>query len=389
MRRREFALDNQTEQPTPYTMSAAPAPLPPPVSTATHVDIERLTAQMEALEQRLVEHLASLSTQANAARHDAERAKDDARTESSKAVETAEAMVRQVREALEADQNRLRHALDQRLAELSVASEWRTTELESRLVQRLQEEREQVGGQASTFAQKVAEVEGRLAWRIGELEQHIDRVVDGVEQYLTSSFADVRSEIDERIAGTTAALRTAEARLGEELTTQVAHLKTDLDVRLQELSARLTIEVTGLTDRIFTLEQRHLAVEAKNQSLAQRVAEIDVEAIDTMREKVTSLAGETVLVRIEMDRLTEGLEERFDKMNLRLVTMESKLDDDADISLSVQMERLEELERSLLELDPDRFATREELRQLLAGSLPAPSQNPDSTTAPYLRAVAD
>lgn len=387
MRRREFALDNQTEQTTPA--SAALAPLPPPVSGATQLDVERLTAQMEALEQRLVEHLASLSTQANAARHDAEQAKDDARTESSKAVETAEELVRQVRETLEEDQNRLRHAIDQRLAELSVAGEWRTTELEARLVQRLQEEREQLGGQETTLAQKVAEVEGRLAWRIGELEQHIDRVVDGVEQYLTSSFADVRADVDERIAGTTAALHAAEARLGEELTTRVTHLRTDLDVRLQELSARLTIELTSVIDRIFALEQRHLAVEAKTQSLAQRVGEIDVEALDAMREKVTSLAGETVLVRIEMDRLNEGLEDRFDKVNLRLVTMESKLDDDADISLSVQMERLEELERSLLELDPDRFATREELHRLLGGTLPAPSPNPDSPAAPYLRAVAD
>jgi hypothetical protein len=69
------------------------------------------------------------------------------------------------------------------------------------------------------------------------------------------------------------------------------------------------------------------------------------------------------LVRIEMERLDTAVTERLDAVALRVTDVETQLvDATADVSTAVQLERLEELERAVIEIDPTKFVTRSEFQ---------------------------
>ena len=73
------------------------------------------------------------------------------------------------------------------------------------------------------------------------------------------------------------------------------------------------------------------------------------------KEQEMAAVGEAMLVRIELDRFTANTDEKIDRSNLRMAEIEAKLSDTMDVTAVVQLERLEEIERALVELDPAQF----------------------------------
>ena len=65
-----------------------------------------------------------------------------------------------------------------------------------------------------------------------------------------------------------------------------------------------------------------------------------------------------MLVRIEIDRVSATTDERLDRASLRMAEIESLLGDEMDVSATVQLERLDELERAISALDPDQFVRK-------------------------------
>ena len=76
-------------------------------------------------------------------------------------------------------------------------------------------------------------------------------------------------------------------------------------------------------------------------------------AINAVKEQLSSAVGEAMLVRIEVDRFMAAQDEKFDATALRMSEIEAQLADSMDVGEAVQLERLEEIERALLELDPE------------------------------------
>ena len=74
-----------------------------------------------------------------------------------------------------------------------------------------------------------------------------------------------------------------------------------------------------------------------------------------------------MLVRIEIDRMAANTDEKLDKATLRMAEIEAQLADEMDVSAAVQLERLEELERAIVELNPDQF-----VRKTDPGARPSP-----------------
>ena len=71
--------------------------------------------------------------------------------------------------------------------------------------------------------------------------------------------------------------------------------------------------------------------------------------------------------------LSQGPGNSLPWTNLRLADMEATLaDTDMDVSTAVQLERLEEIERAITELDPSRFVLKDD----------APSPSTDGTNQP-------
>jgi predicted nuclease with TOPRIM domain len=65
------------------------------------------------------------------------------------------------------------------------------------------------------------------------------------------------------------------------------------------------------------------------------------------------------LVRIEVERFQKSMGESMDKTLGRIVDLETQLQEQhMDVETAVQLERLEEVERALIALDPSQFVRR-------------------------------
>jgi hypothetical protein len=162
---------------------------------------------------------------------------------------------------------------------------------------------------------------------------------DAIDHRVTALDATV----DDRVAA-------AESRVDERLAVVAARVADDLGPRLE-----------GLDTSLAALTADHERTAFNVLTLQDRLGEIDARALDMLRERVSTVAGEAALARIEMDRLTAGLDDRFDRILQRLGSVETKVTSDSEVEMSVQLDRIDELERALAELDPDRYVLRDEL----------------------------
>jgi hypothetical protein len=116
----------------------------------------------------------------------------------------------------------------------------------------------------------------------------------------------------------------------------------------------------ALSKRIVDLEAKLLEAGDRMDDMQKDIAKVDEEAINAVKEQLSSAVGEAMLVRIEVDRFITTQDEKFDATSLRLAEIESQLVDTMDVSEAVQLERLEEIERALLELNPNQFVRKVE-----------------------------
>ena len=94
-----------------------------------------------------------------------------------------------------------------------------------------------------------------------------------------------------------------------------------------------------------------------------------------------------------MERFQKTIGETIDKTNMRLVELETSVQDQAlDVDTAIQLERLEEVERAIIALDPAQFVRRNELPGVGAApdaerlgrcpARPAPTRSPHRSAHP-------
>ena len=222
----------------------------------------------------------------------------------------------------------------------------------------------------------------------GQMVNHINSVTTAIDARLERITADVNGSFDERFAtvvmridevSATAARQQAEVsnivgtrvdaseeritermlgletRLGDEIGQRVA----DIDAHVGRIGAGLDDAVITLNDRIAKADARFTEVEAEFAAIREDLANVDADAIDEIKEKVSSALGQAELVRIEMDRFQETIKENLEQTAIRLTEIETTVQDQhMDVETAVQLERLEEVERAVLMLDPDIIAER-------------------------------
>ena len=115
-----------------------------------------------------------------------------------------------------------------------------------------------------------------------------------------------------------------------------------------------------LNDRISSQDDRFIAIDQRMDEVEQKVKGVDQAALDELKAQLSTAAGEAMLVRIEMERFEKTVNERSDKLAVRVTDVETQLADATmDVSTSIQLDRLEEIERALIELDPNKFVLKE------------------------------
>ena len=103
-----------------------------------------------------------------------------------------------------------------------------------------------------------------------------------------------------------------------------------------------------------------------------------------------ALAGEVELIRIETERFQESMGQTMDKAVVRIVEVETQLQEQhLDVETAVQLERLEEVERALIALDPNQFVRRSDVAATSSSvDLDADDRNSSDVDEAVQRALA-
>jgi predicted nucleic acid-binding Zn-ribbon protein len=379
-----------------------PSPLPPPAPAASHDDVVLVATRLATVEQQLSSYFSSIATQANATRLAAESARHEARADLEALATSVRAAIEQLTSQSADDRRALRLALDARLADIGSHQDWRFAELEARL-DRVAQDAGAVdnNGAAATGGPTSAEIDQHLAGALGPvaarvealgtevtrvaeemrridtngaaLHQYVSRMKGLVEAtaaetvdarlvelraQIGSSLDALKGDVDTSIAAQRNAVEIALADVHAQVATGQAGVEAatdrlaDLDTQVAALRGGVDQTLAALSARMTEMQDAHSAATDRLARVEQATAKVDAKEIDHLREKMQTAVGEAVLMRIEMDRLSGSLDERFDSVRVRLSEVESQVADNMDISTAVQLERLEELERAVLFLTP-------------------------------------
>lgn len=202
-------------------------------------------------------------------------------------------------------------------------------------------------------AQVTSELDGRLTLvssRVDEISAQAARHQAEVANVVGSRVDQAEDRINERIV-------TAEARITDSMGQRIA----DIDAYVGRVSAGLDDSVAVLSERIAAADARFDEINGAFEAMHAKLDSLDVDAIDEMKDRVGGLAGEVELVRIEVERFQKSMGEQMDKSIGRIVELETQMQEQhMDVDTAVQLERLEEVERALIALDPGQFVRRED-----------------------------
>ncbi len=203
--------------------------------------------------------------------------------------------------------------------------------------------------------QVAGDLDGRLSGlstRVDEISAQAARQQSEVSNIVGQRVDQAEDRINDRINST-------EARINEEVGQRVA----DIDAYVGRVSVGLDESVVMLSDRIAAMDRKFDEVDQAFADINARLGAVDVDAIDEMKDKVASALGEAELLRIEMERFQKTIGDTMDKTNLRMVDLETAIQDQTlDVDTAIQLERLEEVERAIIALDPAQFVRRNEIQ---------------------------
>ncbi len=201
-------------------------------------------------------------------------------------------------------------------------------------------------------SQMADDIQARVATEVSVMRPLVDEIDSSVRRFQREISTQVSSRLNEAEDRFNSRLMAAEARMKETAGAQIA----DVQAHVGRVNAHIDDTLAVLNNRHEQVNERFEEADAKLEALAESVRGVDSGALDEMREKVSSAVGEAMLVRIEMERLEKTVSGRTDELTVRITEVETQLiDATMDVSTAIQLDRLEELERAVLELDPSRF----------------------------------
>jgi hypothetical protein len=338
-------------------------------------------------------------------------------------------------------QSELQRVLEGRLNEFGAASKARHDELNTRLGKVADEANVGIGATVEAAARPILKqlehrqdkvesdlvnLDGsirRFDEQAGQMVNHINSVTAAIEARLEKVTTDVNASFDDRFANVviridevsaiaarqqaevanivSSRVDASEERVNERLRGLEGRINDEIGQRVADIDAHVGRIGAGLDDAVITLNDRIAIADAKFADVERQIAQIredlsnlDADAIDEMKDKISSALGQAELVRIEMDRFKVEIKESQDKTALRLTEVETTVQDQRmDVETAVQLERLEEVERAVLMLDPDilrsepvmnsvpTYAPEPEITYEPAAATPTPAPSPEPVAA--------
>lgn len=216
----------------------------------------------------------------------------------------------------------------------------------SEVTQQMETKQEEL---ADTVKTDVASQLAILKQLVEENDSAVRKFQNEVGQTVTSRLNDAEDRFNQRMLQ-------SENRVKEESGQKIA----EIDLHVSRVSNNLDESLAVMNDRISAIDDRFVELERQIREIEESVSGIDQNAIEELKEKMSTAAGEAMLVRIEMERFEKTVNERSDQLAIRLTEVETNLQDASlDVSTAVQLDRLEHLERAMAELDPDQFLRKD------------------------------
>ncbi len=355
---------------------------PPTPSTATAASTEALaTTIANTVERQLTQYVASMTKEVEA--------RLLANEQSTDAYTTA-----------------LKTALEERLAEFAKHQQTSLTELQNQLLASptgggggmgggidsgelvtLREQIDSASAAAHARIDELAKSSRRFDEQASALVQHVNDTSQALTQRMDEGSHALANAVEERFNFVRTALESMAPEMQRQLAEQATTLAARVDFTDNKITDRMLameervneqtgtkiagLEATigrigsGFDEAIAALSQRMLELENNlgqvilhTNVLTETIGQVDAKAIEGIREQLSAAVGEAMLVRIEIDRVSANTEEKLDKAGLRMAEIESLLGDEMDVNASVQLERLDELERAISSLDPEQFVRK-------------------------------
>ena len=425
---------NQLNQALPDPTSAGDAPLSdghappsgqtPVVASAAPAGLAEAQAGaiLSAVEQQLTRYFGAMAARADAVQQAGEAGRLELVTHFQQQIDGLKAELQQSRAANEGYEQALQAAIEERLTEFAAGQQWRVGEVESRIeriseeitlnlpnqieavnaplqqrfdrttellanrIEELQVAARRFDEQSSAVVNHVNETTASLSRRLDDtgrnVAAHLDERSMALSQRLDDAVAGMRTHVGEQVSGFGRKIEDTENKIIDRALAMEERINEQTGVRLAGVEATIGRISSGIDDAIVALSHRVIEMENQNNAviaqidqIASKVDSIDQDAINNLREQMSSAIGESMLVRIELERVASSTGEQFDKFNVRLAELAADIAESTmDVSTAVQLERLEEIERALVELDPDQVVRKADLAD--AGSTPSANGAP-------------
>lgn len=207
------------------------------------------------------------------------------------------------------------------------------------------------GTGAGAIEALVGTIAGAVEHQLQQYAAQVQQRLATLQQQLVEQSTMLTQRIDFTEHKVTDRMLAMEDRVNDENGTKIANLEATIG----RIGAGFDEALGALSQRMLDLENRLYAVDDALGALRDKMADMGDEGIAALKEQMSAAVGEAMLVRIELDRFTANTDEKIDRSNLRMAEIEAQLSDSMDVTAAVQLERLEEIERALVELDPAQF----------------------------------
>ncbi len=350
------------------------------------------TSLVAAVQAELERHASAVVAEVDRLRDDAARDREAMRADLIEQVRAVAHMVEQVQARGDGQADKTRATLEQRLTESEARQTRRLDDLSSGipglvqaaarpLMQELRDDQEALAYKVDgldTNLRKFDEQAARMVTYFNDVTQQMElrqeELGESLKVDLASRIETIQNLVEENDSvirrfqsevslGTSQKINDAEDRFNNRLLAAESRMKEEAGQKIAEIDAHVGRVSTGLdetmmiiNDRIAAIDTRFEETDARLYELAESVKGVDQTALDELKDKMSSAVGEAMLVRIEMERLEKAVNERTDTLSIRMTEVETQVQDATmDVSTAMQLDRLEEIERALIELNPDNF----------------------------------
>ena len=365
----------------------------------SNTDADFRQSLVAAVQAELERHASAVVAEVDRLRDHNERERREMRAEFSRQVEALQqALVQTIQQTAtkaESDVERARTTVEQRLTESESRQTRRLDELAAGidvaviaaarpLLADVKTDHEAMGTKVDHLEsqlRKFDEQAARMVTYFNDVSQRMEAKQDELAQTVATDVASQLGSLRQLVEDSDVSLRRfqtevnqsvaqrlgdSEERITNKLVAAESRMKDDNTNRIAEIDARVTRAATSLdeamnvvNDRVAGVDDRFINTDRRVVALEESVKGIDQEAIEVLKNKMSAAAGEAMLVRIEMERFEKTTSERADTLAIRLTEVETQVQDATmDVSTAVQLDRLEEIERALLELDPNKFVLK-------------------------------